>query len=134
MKKRDRNMAVGALIAAGAGYLAGILTAPKKGSETRKDIIDAGIKTKAEAEKTFKKINTELSDILKQAEDFARKSKDSTKSGINDSIARAQKAKDQVRVVLSALHEGDADDKDLRKAIDESAKALEHLKKYLAKE
>jgi gas vesicle protein len=127
-------MAVGALIAAGAGYLAGILTAPKKGSETRKDIIDAGIKTKAEAEKTFKKINTELSDILKQAEDFARKSKDSTKSGINDSIARAQKAKDQVRVVLSALHEGDADDKDLRKAIDESAKALEHLKKYLAKE
>jgi gas vesicle protein len=135
MKKSDnKKLAVGALLIAGAGYLAGILTAPKKGSETRKDIVDAGIKTKAEAEKTFKKINAELTDLLKQAEVFAGKSKTAVKEELSQRVNDAKKANVTVREVLSALHEGDAEDKDLKKAVIEGNKAIEHLKKYLKKD
>ena len=34
---------------------------------------------------------------------------------------------------FDAVHEGDADDKDLKKAIGEATKAVEHLKSFLKK-
>ena len=38
MSKRSRNFALGTAVAAAVGYLAGVLSAPKSGKETRKDI------------------------------------------------------------------------------------------------
>ena len=49
------------------GYLAGILTAPKSGKETREDIKDTAVKTYSEAEKQLKKLHTELNDVLAEA-------------------------------------------------------------------
>ena len=53
-----------------------------------------------------------------------------TKSNVEDAIKKAQESKEKVRLVLSAIHEGDAEDKDLKIAIGQSSNALDHLKKF----
>lgn len=129
MKKK--NLAVGALVAAAAGYVAGILTAPKSGKETRKDIKDAAVKTRAEVEKNLKKLHSELSDLIDEGKKKAKNLTSKAQKEMHEALDKAQTAKDKAREVLSVLHEGDTDDKDLQKAVDEVKKAKEHLKKYL---
>jgi gas vesicle protein len=53
-----KKVAIGSAIAAGVGYLTGILTAPKSGKATRQDIKKATAKKAKEAEKELKKINS----------------------------------------------------------------------------
>lgn len=48
-------------------------------------------------------------------------------------MSKGQKAKDKAREVLSSLHDGEAEDKDLKKAIAEATKAVENLRNYLKK-
>jgi len=48
-------------------------------------------------------------------------------------MVNAKVAKEKAREILSAVHEGDADDKDLKKAVDEASKAVAHLRTYLKK-
>lgn len=134
MSKKGRNVALGTVIAAGLGYAAGILTAPKSGRETRKGIQNAAIKAKTEAEKTLKGLHSELGDLIDNGKHKAKNLKDAAKTELVEALAKAQFTKEKAREVLSALHEGDADDKDLKKAITEVKKAIEHLKKYAGKE
>ncbi len=134
MSKKDRNLAIGALAGAGIGYLAGILTAKKSDKETRQDIADTTIKAKQQAEKTMKSLHTNLVESLKDGEDLLKSTKNSAQEGFVKALEKAKLARDNTREVLSAIHEGDADDKDLQKAINEATKAVEHLKTYLNKE
>jgi gas vesicle protein len=69
MSQSSKKWALGAIIAGIAGYIAGILTAPKSGKETRQDIKDAAEQGMAEAEKQLKKLHTQMSDLLGQAKD-----------------------------------------------------------------
>lgn len=133
MSKSTKRWAIGALIAAAAGYVAGILTAPKSGKETRADIKHATEHGMAEAEKQLKKLHTQMNELLGQAKEKVATVKGTAQKDLQAAIDRVTAAKEKARQLLSSLHEGDADDKDLKKAIDEANKALEHLKKYLAK-
>lgn len=133
MAERNSNKwALGALIAAVTGYIAGILTAPKSGKETRKDIHDNAIKAKTEAEKKLKDLHKELTDLVnkgkKQATTFTKKAQGEYEAVVD----KAQSAKQRASELLSAMHEGEADDKELQKAIEEAKKASEHLKAFLA--
>jgi gas vesicle protein len=133
MRKRDRNVAVGTLIAAGIGYAAGVLTAPKSGRETRKDLQRAAVKAKKEAEKTLKNLHYELTELIETGKKKASKATTSARTEFEEAIAKAQKAKKKVGEILSAIHEGDADDRDLQKAIADVNKAIDHLRDYLEK-
>ena len=128
-----RNMAIGAALAAGAGYVAGILTAPKSGKETRKDIKDTAAKTKAEAEKRLKALHSEVTELIDKAKAAVQNVSSGKKEDLGAAIQKAVAAKEAAREVLSALHEGDADDKDLKKAMADINDAVEHLKKYVGK-
>src|SRR4051812_23595938 len=64
MAKAFKRFAISTLVAGAAGYLAGILTAPKSGQSTRKDIKDAADNTISEGERQLKKLHTELNDLL----------------------------------------------------------------------
>ncbi|HTE58047.1 MAG TPA: YtxH domain-containing protein [Verrucomicrobiae bacterium] len=128
-----RNMAIGAALAAGAGYVAGILTAPKSGKDTRKDIKDTAVKTKTEAEKRLKVMHSEATDLIGKAKTLAKNVGSGSKDELNQAIESAVSAREKARNLLSALHEGDADDKDLEEAIAEVNSAVEHLKKYVSK-
>lgn len=133
MKKSTKRIAIGTLVAAAAGYVTGILTAPKSGKETRKDIKDTTEKTINDAEKQLKKMHTELGDLLKQAKTRADKLKGEAREELETVVRGTHTAKEKARDILSAVHEGDADDKDLKKAIGDARKAIDHLKSYLAK-
>ena len=135
MGKNDnvKKFAVGAVLAAAAGYVAGILTAPKSGKETREDIKEGAQRAYSTAEKELKALHTELADLLAQARLKVDSLKGSAKENLAKAIEVAKIAKEKARELLSAVHEGDAADADLKKAIDEASKAAEHLKKYLSK-
>lgn len=133
MKKSTKRFAVGTLLAAATGYLAGILTAPKSGRETRKDIKETAEKTITETEKQLKRLHTELSDLLLQAKTRAEKLSGQAKEEFDMVVKTTHTVKEKAREILSAVHEGDADDKDLQKAIKDSQKAIDHLKSFLAK-
>lgn len=131
MKSSTKRFALTTLIAAAAGYITGILTAPKSGKETRKDIKDTTEKTIHEAEKQLKKLHTELNDLMADVKKGADKAKGEAKKDFDAAVDFTKQAKDKAREVLSAVHEGDADDKDLKKAVQEAQKAVDHLKSFL---
>jgi gas vesicle protein len=133
-KKRSGNLAAGALIAAAAGYVAGILTAPKSGKETRKDIQTAASKAKAESEKKLKELYAELSGLVDTAKTKVKTASTSAKTEIDKAVNAAQSAMTKAGDLLSAVREGEADDKELKQAIKEAEAATKHLKEYLAKD
>jgi gas vesicle protein len=115
MSKKTKRFAIGALIVGAVGYVAGILTAPKSGKETRADISQMRDKGVAEAEKQLKK-------------------RSKTNEAIEGEIIdKANNARQKAREILSALHDGTADDKDLEKAVNDVSGAIKSLKKYLKK-
>ena len=133
MDKRTKRFAVGAVVAAAAGYVAGILTAPKSGKETRKDIKDTAVRTYNAAEKELKVLHTELSKLMDEAGKRAGELKGAAQKNLDSAMATAKVAKEKARELLSAAHEGNAEDKDLDNAIKEAKKAAEHLKSYIKK-
>lgn len=136
-KDRQRNalkkMAIGSAVAAAAGYVAGVLTAPKSGKETRQDIKEAADKGWTQAEKELKKLHTDLDKVIKDSKKTGDKVSAKTKKELDTLVEKAQDTKEKARQVLSAVHEGDAEDKDLKQAIKEANEAIEHLRDYLKK-
>lgn len=133
-KDTAKKFAIGATLAAAAGYVAGILTAPKSGKETRDDLKKAAVQTFGEAEKQLKKLHTELGQLLTQAKDKAETLKGKAREELDKAAGTANTVKEKARQLLSAVHEGDAaDNKELKQAIDDATKAVSHLRTFLTK-
>ena len=133
-KTNAKKWALGAVFAAVAGYLAGILTAPKSGKETRADIKNAANQKMTEAERQLKKLHTELTTMLNKAKTSANDLKGKARQDYDEVVRISQGVREKAREVLSAIHEdGAVEDKDLKKAIDDATRAVEHLKKYVTK-
>jgi len=128
-----KKVAIGGAIAAAAGYIAGILTAPKSGKETRGDIKQAADKGLAEAEKTLKQLHTDLDTVLKDAKVKGDKLGVKAQKELAELVVKAKDAKEKTREVLSAIHEGEADDRDLNKALKQAKNSLNNLRTYLKK-
>ena len=131
--KNDKKIAIGAMLAASVGYVAGIMTAPKSGRETRKDIGKSASKAKTEGEKQLKKLYSELGDLLKNADSQKEKLGAKASKELHEAAAKAKIAKDKAKLLLSALHDGDADDPNLKAVIKEVKKAKADLVKFLKK-
>lgn len=133
MAKTFKKFAIGTLVAGAAGYVAGILTAPRSGKETREELKVAALRAKTDAERNLKKMHSQLSDVINQGNDRLKVAKSRAKTELQSAIDSAVVAKEKARTILSAIHEGDAEDEDLDKAVKEVNKALTHLKSYLQK-
>lgn len=133
MSKTTKKFAIGALVAAGVGYLAGILTAPKSGKETREDIKEVTAQGLSEAEKQLKRLHSELNGLLEEAKLKGSSLSEKAQKELNTLIENSKQAKEKAREILGALHEGDTEDEELSKALAEANKAVEHLKNYLSK-
>lgn len=133
-KTNAKKWALGAAFAAVAGYVAGILTAPKSGKETRKDIKDKAEQSVAEAEKQLKKLHTQMADLISEGKQKAETLKGAAQKDLQMAVDKAAVVKEKAREMLSSLHEGNTtEDKDLRQAIEEANQAITHLKAYLKK-
>lgn len=127
------KLAFGAVLAAGAGYLMGLLTAPKSGRETRKDIQNTAQKAKSEAEHKLKLAHSELSHLADEASKIAKNSKAKANAELKAALKQAETVRQKARELLSAVHEGEAEDRDLQKALNDAKKSISHLKNYLGK-
>jgi gas vesicle protein len=134
MNKTTKRLALGTIFAAVAGYVTGILTAPKSGKETRQDIKSAAEQGMAEAEKQLKKLHTQMNEIITEAKAKLDTVKGVAQKDLQIAIDKATSAKEKTRELLSALHEGGAEDKDLKKAIKDATNAIDGLKTYLKKQ
>lgn len=133
MSKTGKNFALGAVFAAVAGYIAGILTAPKSGKETREDIKNVAEQTIGEVEDKLKAAHSELNILLDKAKAKTGDLKGQAQKELNGATTLAEKAKEKVRMAISSVHEGESSDKDLQKALTEAEKSIEHLKKFISK-
>jgi gas vesicle protein len=133
MANRFKIFAIGTMVAGAAGYVAGLLTAPKSGKATRDDIKNATDHTIAQTEKQLKKLHTELNDLLGEAKKRGQTGKGKAKAEYEEVTEMAASAKQKAREILSAIHEGDAENKELHKAITDASKAIKHLKAFLKK-
>jgi gas vesicle protein len=136
-KERQRQnlkrVAIGSGVAAAAGYVAGVLTAPKSGKKTRADIRAAAEHSRSEAEKDLKRLHTELDKAIKDARSNSGKLGAKAQKELGELVDKAKDTKEKVREVLSAIHEGDADDQDLKRAVRNANLAAKNLRKYLKK-
>ncbi len=132
-KSAAKIFALGTLLAAGAGYLAGILTAPKSGKETRKDIAKNASKARVDSERQLKKLHSELSGLIKTADERTKQTRAKASTELKEATAKGKVAKEKSREILSALHNGDADDPNLQAALEEIKLAKTNLSKYLKK-
>lgn len=133
MKKSTKKFALGTILAAITGYFAGILTAPKSGKETRKDIKDTASKGLTEAEKKLKKLHSQLETTINEATKNLQKLTGKTKKELQTALASSNAAKTKAQDLLSAVHEGKAKDSDLEQVITSTTNAVDHLKKFLKK-
>ncbi len=133
MSKTTRKLAASALIAGVVGYVAGILTAPKSGKDTRQDIKENVNKGWVEVEKQLKTVHTELAKKVDELKVSGNNLTGKAKDELNDLLAKTKDSKEKVREMLSAIHEGDAEDEDLQNALSDANAALDHIRTYLKK-
>jgi len=129
--KKSRNIALGTLLVGLVGYAVGILTAPRSGRRTRREVHRRTVHAKLEAERKLKKLHSELGDLIKTGNSKVQKTKTKVRTELIEAIDGAKQAKEKARKVLSALHEGYAEDEDLDKAIKNIKKASNHLKRFV---
>jgi len=75
-----------------------------------------------------------MNELLSEAKEKVTSLKGTAQKDLQAAIDKVTLAKEKARDMLSALHEGGAEDKDLKKAIKEANNAVEHLKTYLSKQ
>lgn len=91
MKSSDTMKVVGALVlGAAAGAALGVLFAPKKGSETRKDIADNAKRMSNDLKKKFQGQVDDLKDQVAKAERFLEENVASAKGAIEDKVSNAK--------------------------------------------
>jgi gas vesicle protein len=132
-KKNAQRVAVGSVVAAAAGYLAGLLTAPKSGKETRGDIKTAATKGVAGAEEELKKLKDELDKSLADAKTKGGDLSAKAKTELSDLAKKAKDSSGKAGEVLNAVRKGEAKDEDLARAVKQASNALNNLRKYLKK-
>jgi gas vesicle protein len=131
-KHSNRNWGIFALVAAIVGFLAGILTAPKSGKETREDIKNTANRVVSEAEKKLKQVHAELGVVLMDAKEVLQGKTGNARADLSKALESAKETQQKVKTLLTSLRDGGASDNpELDQAIKEAKSALIHLKKYM---
>jgi gas vesicle protein len=125
-----KKMALSALIAGVAGYIGGVLTAPKSGKETRKKLTEEAEGFKDSAEEQLQKANEDLKVLLKDAKTKTVSLSAQAKEEFNEALLRAKDAQNKASSTLKAVKNGEAEDPDLNKAVKQAKLAAKNLGKF----
>ncbi len=126
-----KKLAIGAAIAGITGYLAGILTAPKSGKETRSDIADKADEVVDSAQHELHELEFELKDLLSKAKNETAVLKGKSLEELNEAVLRAKDAQKKTTTLAKSIKAGEAENPELNKAIKQGKLAAKNLKKYL---
>lgn len=119
------------MIAAIFGYLAGILTAPKSGKETRGDIAHKAGEVKAEAVDKLRIAENELDGLVRRVQEKADEFSGKAKAEFSTALSKAKDAQAKAKIMAKAVKEGRAENKDLDSALKDTKKAIANLSKFL---
>ena len=133
MANNTKNVTIGALAGAFAGFVAGILLAPKSGKETRTDIKNGAQKAIHISEQKLKLAQAELVKLVSTAEQQLKDAGSAAKKEAKDAVTAAKKSRDQAADVLSAVRYGTSTDSDLDEAVKSVVAAAASLKSYIKK-
>lgn len=125
-----RKIAIGSTIAGVVGYLAGVLTAPKSGEQTRKDIANKAGDLKDDAESQLVDLNNELIGLIKSTKIKTVALSSSARAEFNEAVVRAKDAQNKTTQALKAAKAGEASDPDLNKAVKQARLAIKNLGKF----
>ena len=78
--RKENKWALGAVIAVGIGFVAGILTAPRSGQQTRKKLAQSASKARVDGEKQLKQLHSDLQNLIKEGEVKLKSSKEKRSS------------------------------------------------------
>lgn len=134
MKDSQKRFVLSTIIAAIGGYLVGILTAPKSGKETRKDIKDTAVKSVKKAEAQLQKATDEITNLLEDVKGKGAKLSGKARTDYDTAVNTALTAKRKAQEILEALKSKEArelSDQELQRALADAAKAVKHLRTYL---
>lgn len=126
-----RKVALGSALAGAAGYLAGILTAPKSGKDTRQDIANKAEDVKDSAEDELQAASVELKDLLGKTKEKTVTMGSTARAEFNEAVIKAKDAQNKAGEVLKAVKKGEASDPELNKAVKQARQAAKNLGKYL---
>lgn len=126
-----RKVAFGATIAGVTGYLAGILTAPKSGKQTRGEIADTAAEVKSGAVADLEVLEVELQDLIGKTKSKTIALSAQAREEFNEAVIKAKDAQNKAGYVLKSVKAGEADDPELNKAIKQAKQARKNLGKYL---
>ncbi len=132
-KDKNNGFLVGATIGAIAGVVTGILFAPKSGKETRQDIKDTSKKVYEKLLAESNKLQVELTDLIKKAEARAKEAGTVMSDKAKVLVDQARHTKDALKVLATSVKNGEAEDKDLDKAIKNAKEAKDALAAFLKK-
>lgn len=130
-KDTKKNFVLFALITGLFGFLAGILTAPKSGKETREDIKDRAHDIKQTSITQLTNIEAELGKLIKEVSGKASRLNNKARSEYNEATIRARDAQNKSKTVLKAVKNGTAENDDLDLAVKQAKDAIKNLSKYL---
>ncbi len=126
-----RKVAIGSALAGAAGYLAGILTAPKTGEQTRKDITNKASDIGSDTVSQLQDLETELKEVIKATKVKTVAMSSSARTEFNEAVVKAKDAQNKASQVIKAAKAGEASDPDLNKAAKQARQALKNLSKFL---
>ena len=130
-KNKADKLALGALIGGIAGYITGVLTAPKSGKQTRTDIVDKVESVKDGAESQLQDAVDELNGTINNLKSKGVALSAKARSEYDETLMKAKDAQNKATQVLKAVKAGEANDPELNKAVRQARQAAKNLSKYL---
>jgi gas vesicle protein len=134
MRRKKENtgkkIALGAAVAGVVGYLGGILTAPKSGKETRKQLAEEAEGVKESTEEQLSKANDDLKVLLKDTKTKTVALSAQAREEFNEAVIRAKDAQNKTSAALKAMKAGEAEDPELNKAVKQARQAAKNLGKF----
>lgn len=128
---KSKKFGLGIVVGAIAGVIAGFLTAPKSGKETREDIKKKAGEVKGTAERKLKDAHKELGKISDEAKSKAKNMQGKAKDELDDLTKKADELRDRVKTAITSIKSGDDDNDDA--TIDQLLKDLNALKDKITK-
>ena len=123
---QGKKFGFGIILAAAAGVLTGLLTAPKSGKETREDIKKKAGEVKGSAERKLKDAHKELDKVSAEAKSKAKELTGKAKDEMDGLGQKAEDLKVRVKNAITSIKSGDDDNDDA--TIDQLLKDLSALK------
>ncbi len=125
-----KKFGLGIILGAIVGVVAGFLTAPKSGKETREDIKKKAHEVKGSAERKLKDAHKELGVIADDARTKGKELKGKAKDEMDELATKAEELKEKVKSAITSIKSGDDEDDDA--TIDQLLKDLTALKDKIA--